>query len=320
MTTEQRVKVLFIMGWGRSGSTIISNVLGSETGFVAAGEVAFLWESGFLSDDRRCGCGDTVFRCSFWYEVLTQTSFTRDGALSLPTAFADFADSYLRTRSTFRLLLPQHFQARGFPEFVAAVDALYSAIASTSSARVVIDSSKKPSHAAILRHLPNVDPYFLHLVRDPRAVAHSWRRQRIDPGRPDREYMSQHGASNSTLQWLVRNSMSSAVSATAPERSALLMYEDFAAAPMSTIRAISHFVGEDGDTSSFLDDRTTQLDLNHTLWGNPSRFEVGPVSIRPDDEWRRCVPKWQQAFIGLLTLSHRRVYRTSTRLLSVNED
>ena len=37
------VKVLFILGTTRCGSTILENVLGSAPGFFAAGEIHMLW-------------------------------------------------------------------------------------------------------------------------------------------------------------------------------------------------------------------------------------------------------------------------------------
>lgn len=50
MTAE--VKVLYIAGWGRSGSTILDNVLGQVEGFFSGGELSYLWERG-LSENRR---------------------------------------------------------------------------------------------------------------------------------------------------------------------------------------------------------------------------------------------------------------------------
>ena len=40
------VRVLYVAGAGRSGSTVLANLLGEVPGFVSVGEVRFLWERG----------------------------------------------------------------------------------------------------------------------------------------------------------------------------------------------------------------------------------------------------------------------------------
>jgi len=41
-SVEPTARVLYIAGWGRSGSTILDNVLGQVDGFFSAGELMFL--------------------------------------------------------------------------------------------------------------------------------------------------------------------------------------------------------------------------------------------------------------------------------------
>ena len=49
------VKVLFVGGFGRSGSTLLDNVLGQVDGFASCGEISYLWDRG-LEQDRLCSC------------------------------------------------------------------------------------------------------------------------------------------------------------------------------------------------------------------------------------------------------------------------
>ena len=39
---SERVKVLYIVGMGRSGSTILANSLGEVDGFFSAGEICYM--------------------------------------------------------------------------------------------------------------------------------------------------------------------------------------------------------------------------------------------------------------------------------------
>ena len=53
---NNRVKVLYIAGPGRSGSTVLGNVLGEIEGFFHGGELNFIWEHNLI-ENRLCSCG-----------------------------------------------------------------------------------------------------------------------------------------------------------------------------------------------------------------------------------------------------------------------
>ena len=63
------VRVLYMAGTGRSGSTLLARILDRADGVVAAGELRYLWQRGLL-EDRVCGCGEPFSRCPFWTEVI----------------------------------------------------------------------------------------------------------------------------------------------------------------------------------------------------------------------------------------------------------
>ena len=62
-------KVLFVAGTGRSGSTLLANVLGTVDGVFSGGEIRYLWERG-LQDERLCGCGRAFLECPVWTAIL----------------------------------------------------------------------------------------------------------------------------------------------------------------------------------------------------------------------------------------------------------
>jgi hypothetical protein len=54
--TRSSPKVVFIGGYGRSGSTLLDRVLGSIEGLVSAGELSHLWRDGCQENrPRRTG-------------------------------------------------------------------------------------------------------------------------------------------------------------------------------------------------------------------------------------------------------------------------
>jgi hypothetical protein len=69
VTAAARVRVLYVAGTGRSGSTLVAAMLGQLRGAFAAGEVRYVWQRG-LAERRPCGCGAPVPDCPVWTDIL----------------------------------------------------------------------------------------------------------------------------------------------------------------------------------------------------------------------------------------------------------
>jgi hypothetical protein len=308
------VKVLYIAGWGRSGSTIIDNVLGEIDGFFSGGEIHYLWERGLI-EGRKCGCGLTLNDCRIWSRVLERL---RSGAED-PTQVVRWQQKSVRVRHAFRLARMTPARARrqaSLDSYTRLLGDTYGAVADVTGARVIVDSSKRPSDGAVLHLVPGVSPYVLHLVRDPRAVAYSWQRSKahLDSGAPAE--MRKHGTAGSTVSWTVWNAGIEVLRRSGSASNAMLLrYEDFVSNPRASIEAIVRMVGEDGSGLPFEQDDTVRLSGNHTISGNPSRFRTGAVALRSDDEWTRSQPlKDRLVATGLaLPLLHRYGYPLRVR-------
>ena len=290
-TSDQPTKVIYIMAWGRSGSTLLGNLLGEIDGFFHAGELRTIWEKGFVRG-RLCGCGKRVPECEFWQGVMSRAIGDADAK-----AVATAQRSAARLRHAPRLLLGR--TGNGLPggtrtkAYASSVVALYRALAETTGSGVIVDSSKREADAALLRLLDGVDPYYVHLVRDPRAVAYSWQRRKATP-EPRREMVT-YKPSTSTRNWLGLNVTAEAIRRrVGRDRYILVRYEDLATHPKRTLEAIAEMVGERPATLPVDENGTATLHPNHTAGGNPGRFRTGPVSLRLDDEWVAEQPRAQR--------------------------
>ena len=63
------LRVVYIGGYTRSGSTLLDRLLGATPGAVSVGELRHLWSMGFI-EDRFCGCGEPFSACPFWRRVV----------------------------------------------------------------------------------------------------------------------------------------------------------------------------------------------------------------------------------------------------------
>ncbi len=286
------VKVLYLAGWGRSGTTIIDNVLGSHPGVFTAGELWFLFERGLLGG-RSCGCGQPVRACGLWRDVL-RCAFGDD--IPDPRQIKKWQRYTARARHAPRLLRQGH-------PLVGVFTRLYRAIAEVTGAELVIDSSKLPSGAAVVARQPaDITPYLLQVVRDPRAVAYSWQRRKkqLDSSAPD--VMLEHRPYDSAMKWVSWNGLTEWTSLAFPGRYRLQRYEDFTADPRGVVDELLRLVGVAPASSPFRDDRTVELVPNHTVSGNPGRFRSGTVEIRADEAWRDELPVTARLATTALTL------------------
>ncbi|HEX6844270.1 MAG TPA: sulfotransferase [Actinomycetota bacterium] len=285
------MKVVYIAGSGRSGSTIVDNILGQLDGWVSVGEVRFLWERG-IAEDRRCGCGEAFSACPFWQAVLARAF--PDGVD--PARMRALLDRGTRARRIPALLgrsRRRRFVRGELTELSTALGALYGAIADVSGARVIVDSSKLPTYGAVLGEVPGVDLRAVHLVRDPRAAAYSWLRTKDLPDRPGMQMQRQRPVHSAAL-WTLWNTMAEVFWGRDP-RGVRVRYEDFAGEPRAAIARLVTAAEEPPDDGPFVSDAEVELTPAHGVAGNPSRFTTGRVQLRPDDAWRtkmRRADRW----------------------------
>lgn len=275
------MKVLYIVGSSRCGSTILGNILGELDGFFNGGEIRFLWSR--VLQGRRCGCQRPVDGCPVWRSVLPSGGGDRRAIQTLDHA----QHAVLRLHHSPSLLrrAPKSLlRSRELTGYVRAMTDLYKRLSRVTQARLIVDSSKRPSNAAALRLIHGIDPYVMHLVRDARGVAHSRLRPKANPdGAGEMPIVSSWASS---IDWMATNLAAEDLTRQwPPDRSIFLRYEDFVTDPKNAIDRIAAFVGERVQPDPFIDDNAVKLGPNHTVSGNPDRFERGPVRLRADVEW-----------------------------------
>lgn len=300
MTDGPRVKVLYIAGSGRSGSTILERILGQLDGFFSVGELCNLWDRGLLAH-RMCGCGVPVDACPTWTGILAA------GFGGLPDEaearrVVALRRAFVRVRHIPRVLAT-HWgrQGAGDGELLGVLERLYRAVAEHTGCRVLVDSSKAPLYAELLARIPSIELQVVHLVRDPRATAYSWLRHKQLPDFGDVRQMQRLRPLKSSGLWALWQTMSELLMGRPPGRYLRLRYEDFVADPEAAVRRVAALVGEEPAAWPFDSAGGVSLGVTHSVSGNPNRFETGTVQLRPDTEWVRGLGRGQRALVTAVT-------------------
>ncbi|MCZ6725974.1 MAG: sulfotransferase [Acidobacteria bacterium] len=304
------VRVLYIAGLGRSGSTLLTRLLGQVDEICAVGEVHHLWRTGAsrAATDELCGCGRSYAECGFWPDRL-RAAFAEIGEVPV-AGMQTLADRVARIRRLGRL------ERGGDAAFEAAVatygevwSRLYAELAEHTGCDVILDASKDLGPLFFLSRVPGIEVSVVHLVRDPRAVAYSWSQRKLRPEFVDREvYMNRHGAVDVSWRWWYSNLLASRARRLFPDF-LRLRYEDFVAEPRGTLERLCSLVGIGNVDLTFLEGASARLGRsNCTVSGNPMRFDAGEVTIRRDDDWRQRMPRASRLLVGALTWPLRRRY------------
>jgi len=119
--------------------------------------------------------------------------------------------------------------------------------------------------------------------------------------------MPQYGALQSALYWDWFNGWCSALKFLGRRRMRYvsLRYEDYVREPRSTLERTTAALGleiPDSDFDFIADDGSVELSQNHAISGNLSRFAIGNVRLKPDDEWRNAMTSARARWIKALTL------------------
>jgi Sulfotransferase family len=224
-------KVLYVIGSGRSGSTILGVALGNCTDVFFAGEL-----DKWLTRKGEPKLKDAA-RVEFWSSVRARVA----GADVL---FGGRAHRYLeRSSALFRLgRLRERRRLRAPYRRIAGE--LYAAVAATAGASCVVDTSHYPLRARELQSLEQVELYLLMLVRDPQDVVASFAKDDV----VERRFSPATTRAYLLLTYL----LSSWVFLRHPrQRRIVLSYEELIEDPAGVLRELLEWIGSSAEPPDF---------------------------------------------------------------------
>lgn len=270
---------IYIIGAGRSGTTIAALFLQYLDGTTLLGELNHLGE--FLLGQKKCACERNSSRCEFRDELIS--SAVVDGKASQYAKEAQSVEAHNKYL--------HHFRNRFLGEHVV-YSAVNTYIASDfCKGRTVIDSGKYVSRGLALKNLLNRDVRFLWITRDPRGVVHSFRK-RVQTSR---------GTLSACFYYNAVNIAVFAASVTLLKgRIKRLKYEELLLNPEQSLYELGDYFGL--QPSSIVKDQAGNIRLpkpEHMLGGN-RLIESTNLVMSTDEVWREDISTLKRYFIWLL--------------------
>ncbi|HLM86628.1 MAG TPA: sulfotransferase [Solirubrobacteraceae bacterium] len=160
-------KIIYVMGAGRSGSTIFGVALGNCGSIFDAGELeAWLRRSGVPNHGG-------AERARFWASVQDRVTGGADLFGDDAWRCLEHSSSLLRVdRWPRRRLLRNRYRQ--------IAEELYRAVVEVSGTANIVDTSHYPLRVRELQALSNIDLYLIYLVRDAQDVVASFDRRNVD--------------------------------------------------------------------------------------------------------------------------------------------
>lgn len=277
----KKLQVVYVAGAGRSGSTVLDRILGTMPGTISANELNRIWVDGF-EDNKRCACGQTFRECAFWRKVVAEAF--GDLRNFDPVHLKDIWKTVDHSRHFLQLLTPvkSHSFQKRLTEYRDVLRRLYFAIAKVSGAGIVIDSSKIPSGALILKGVPGLEVHVIHLVRDARACVYAWQKKKLNA--KNGVTLRQYTPMRTVMFWMMRNTFASLLAMQLPY--VRVRYEDLMKNPQQELQRLLERLGPfAGKRLNFAKEAAIELPEYHSISGNPDRFSNGVTNLRLDVEW-----------------------------------
>jgi hypothetical protein len=300
-------KVVYIMGHGYSGSTLLTFLLGTHPQIATIGELGIspLTKQELRPEEYLCSCHTPVRQCGFWRQVSREMA-ERGHEFDIWDADLDFrargggiADVILRavqrgrvletTRDLGLQIVPGARRERD--RVVARIGSLAEIVARIQGCDVFLDSSKRPERATLMQRSGRFDLRVIHLVRDGRAVSwSSMKHLKIGPEVAARSWIADNRASERARRYFPSHQWMR------------LRHEDLCANPDETLRRVHGFIGLPS-RNGFHDFRAT----DHHIIGNQMRLS-STSEIRLDESWKQALAPGQMATIDRLVSPLNRRY------------
>ncbi len=278
-------KIIYIAGYGRSGSTLLERILSSHEKIFGVGELRnFLDLIG--SQDSYCSCGRGLHECEFWSNVIGRLSGELENVPELKCvqnkleSFSGFL-GYTFGHSSYKRAIYRKFTQRLFNSISQNVP---------DAVSYIVDSSKTAhrnlSRPIALSKISSLNIKLIHLVRDGRGCM--WSKLKGDNRRMEKglDPHTPFAALRSAAAWPIANTAAHIFqSMHSREQYCMIKYEELVERPAETLAKLDRFLDINFDQQIEMLRGEADIPLGHQLSGNRLRFQE-KIILRLDVEWR----------------------------------
>lgn len=270
-------KLIYLLGTGRSGTTVMATVLGAHPKILAVGEMHQFLDH--IVEGKSCSCGANVNSCVFWSTVIGNLNEIRNNV----KAVQSISNSKERHRNIPLLLRTK----KKDHEYLNVHNRILNESFNSTTKEYLLDSSKYIARYLLLRRSDKLDVKGVYVVRDVRGVINSFKKN-VQTSRSPISTMIYYCLVNMFGQlicWKDSNIIR-------------IKYEDFVENSGPTLAKIYAHVGivEENDIMN-----ENVFKVPHIIGGNRLKHQ-NEVVIRKDEKWKKTMPRYKQILYYFLAL------------------
>lgn len=268
MNRNDKIKIIYIAGFGRSGSTLLDLIISTSNKVFSVGEIYNF--NDIMRRDAPCACGENVADCNVWNGFFKKRDAIKINNLAAPRNYLKVFNylynflfitrrPFLKNEDNYKLLseIRKDFLEEG--DFI-------------------LDSSKDVTRLMELARDDRFDIYCIHVVRDGRGTASSYASKR---GRTSQNFYW------ALFKWIVANSFTEKFLVRSGIKNIKISLNLFCENPDKHIKEISDFLGIEIPDNY----REVAKDMDyHNIGGNrlskiEKRRQFG--GVRPMEGWMK---------------------------------
>ena len=283
------MKIIYLMGAGRSGTTMLATLLGNAPGIQTLGEMHQFLD--YYLEDKPLSNGELLSESEFWAPVVAQMEarFTREELVRW---------NKLRDKVEGHGHIPASLLSsnKKYQEFQRA---LFDIIDQVHQSPAVLDSAKYISRALQLARMDKKRVKIIYVVRDVRGVIYSFGKNVQTPKKPlaAMVYYSLINKLGLLTQWVL-----------GAKQVMRLRYESVVEQPEQSLARIQEFIGVDLTSVNEKLSKNQAFDMPPIVAGN-RMAAAKQIRLNPDFSWKREQSRGAQILYYLLNLPLQLIFK-----------
>lgn len=292
-------KLIYIMGRGHSGSTLLDVVLGNSKDIESVGELVSAMSR---IEKEICSCKEKMTRCPYWTSILSNFNNKYSDKSFKSLCFQSVK------QGNIKIFFKTLFFKRKYVKLVDGSFDFFKEVSLISKKKFIVDSSKEHTRGLLFSRSDRA--HLIHIVRRPDRILSSTYFRAIN-GEQVKFLRFKFQPKNKialflyiltmSVSWSIGNFLAEITKLVARNKVLLIRYEDFITQPKDTLIKIQNQFKIDLSDLIYKLEQKELLYIGHNVGGNRFRFQES-FTIEPQKSTQRKLPSFFKGMTILINL------------------